>query len=64
MTSGVIDEGTDSPIKKLLKFQGSGIWSGDLAEMRRDSQPSVTHCENDDSGRPAPDDSPAKKQPG
>jgi hypothetical protein len=26
-------------IEKLLSLQGSGLWHGDLAEMRRDEQP-------------------------
>jgi hypothetical protein len=63
MTSGIIDESADSPVKKLLKFQGTGIWKGDLADMRRDSLPSVTACGNGDSGRPSDKDHATEKPP-
>jgi len=46
MTSGIIDEGAiaealrlgepGEAIKRLLRFQGLGIWHGDLSEMRGD----------------------------
>jgi hypothetical protein len=61
MTSGIIDESADGPIKKLLKFQGWGIWSGDLAEMRRDSPPDLEPTENDDSCRPSAEDHSSEK---
>jgi len=46
MTSGIIDESAIAEalrlgepceaIKRLLRFQGLGVWHGDLSEMRRD----------------------------
>jgi len=60
MTS-IIDESADSPIKKLLKFQGLGIWSGDLAEMRRDSTLDVATTECGDSCQPSVEDRSSEK---
>jgi hypothetical protein len=63
MTSGIFDESADSPVKKILKFQGLGIWSGDLAEMRRDSPPSLTRSGNGDFPQPTGEDQSAEKPP-